>query len=70
MVIVVENGMEVVKVIFEKVSGYEIDWDGVFELFDEIKNLGIDVILVQDEIRFGWGNVKIVLFYCIYREGV
>lgn len=68
--IAVVNGMEVVKVIFEKVSGYEMDCDGVFEMFDDIKKLYIDVILVQDEIRLGRGNVKIVFLYCIYRENV
>ncbi|MED2946084.1 recombinase family protein [Bacillus subtilis] len=68
--IAAENGMEVVKVISEKASGYEMDRDGVFELLDEIKNAGIDVILVQDETRIGRGNAKIALLHCIYREGV
>ncbi|MGD2408209.1 YneB family resolvase-like protein [Bacillus subtilis] len=68
--IAAENGMEVVKVISEKASGYEMDRDGVFELLDEIKMAGIDVILVQDETRLGRGNAKIALLHCIYREGV
>ncbi|TYS11650.1 recombinase family protein [Bacillus subtilis] len=68
--IAAENGMEVVKVISEKASGYEMDRDGVFGLLDEIKNSGIDVILVQDETRLGRGNAKIALLHCIYREGV
>ncbi|MBU8569476.1 recombinase family protein [Bacillus subtilis] len=68
--IAAENGMEVVKVISEKASGYEMDRDGVFELLDEIKIAGIDVILVQDETRLGRGNAKIALLHCIYREGV
>ncbi|RJS57374.1 resolvase [Bacillus subtilis] len=68
--IAAENGMEVVKVISEKASGYEMDRYGVFELLDEIKNAGIDVILVQDETRLGRGNAKIALLHCIYREGV
>ncbi|MDU0153684.1 YneB family resolvase-like protein [Bacillus cabrialesii] len=68
--IAAENGMEVVKVISEKASGYEMDRDGVFELLDEIKNAGIDVILVQDETRLGRGNAKVALLHCIYREGV
>ncbi|AFI28487.1 MULTISPECIES: YneB family resolvase-like protein [Bacillus] len=68
--IAAENGMEVVKVISEKASGYEMDREGVFELLDEIKNAGIDVILVQDETRLGRGNAKIALLHCIYREGV
>ncbi|KMN96435.1 YneB family resolvase-like protein [Bacillus subtilis] len=68
--IAAENGMEVVKVISEKASGYEMDRDGIFELLDEIKNAGIDVILVQDETRLGRGNAKIALLHCIYREGV
>ncbi|NRF42611.1 recombinase family protein [Bacillus subtilis] len=68
--IAAENDMEVVKVISEKASGYEMDRDGVFELLDVIKNAGIDVILVQDETRLGRGNAKIALLHCIYREGV
>lgn len=68
--IAAENGMEVVKVISEKASGYEMGRDGVFEPLDEIKNAGIDVILVQDETRLGRGNAKIALLHCIYREGV
>ncbi|MER0466020.1 recombinase family protein [Bacillus cabrialesii subsp. cabrialesii] len=68
--IAAENGMEVVKVISEKASGYEMDRDGVFELLDEIKKAEIDVILVQDETRLGRGNAKIALLHCIYREGV
>ncbi|KAF1681309.1 recombinase family protein [Bacillus mexicanus] len=68
--IAAENGMEVVKVISEKASGYEMDRDGVFELLDEIKNIEIDVILIQDETRLGRGNAKIALLHCIYREGV
>ncbi|CAN2251412.1 YneB family resolvase-like protein [Bacillus vallismortis] len=68
--IAAENGMEVVKVISEKASGYEMDRDGVFGLLDEIKNSEIDVILVQDETRLGRGNAKIALLHCIYREGV
>ncbi|MGG0125866.1 recombinase family protein [Bacillus velezensis] len=64
------NGMEVVKVISEKASGYEMDRDGVFELLDEIKKSHIDAILVQDETRLGRGNAKIALLHCIYRENV
>ncbi|WP_375005423.1 recombinase family protein [Bacillus velezensis] len=64
------NGMEVVKVISEKASGYEMDRDGVFEMLDEIKKSHIDAILVQDETRLGRGNAKIALLHCIYRENV
>ncbi|OCB99147.1 Resolvase like protein YneB [Bacillus amyloliquefaciens] len=64
------NGMEVVKVISEKASGYEMDRDGVFEMLDDIKKSHIDAILVQDETRLGRGNAKIALLHCIYRENV
>ncbi|QQD83797.1 recombinase family protein [Bacillus siamensis] len=64
------NGMEVVKVISEKASGYEMNRDGVFEMLDEIKKSHIDAILVQDETRLGRGNAKIALLHCIYRENV
>ena len=64
------NGMEVVKVISEKASGYEMDRDGVFEMLDDIKKSHIDALLVQDETRLGRGNAKIALLHCIYRENV
>ncbi|WP_019242188.1 MULTISPECIES: YneB family resolvase-like protein [Bacillus] len=61
---------EVVKIISEKESGYQLNRDGVFELLDCIKENDIDAILIQDETRLGRGNAKIALLHCIVKEGV
>lgn len=70
MKLAAENGMEVVRIIEEQASGYEIDREGVFQLLDEMKTMKPDAILIQDETRIGRGNAKIALLHCILKEGV
>ncbi|MDQ0161839.1 YneB family resolvase-like protein [Aeribacillus alveayuensis] len=70
MKLAAENGMEVVRIIEEQASGYEIDREGVFQLLDDMKTLKPDAILIQDETRIGRGNAKIALLHCILKEGV
>ncbi|MCY8069313.1 recombinase family protein, partial [Bacillus haynesii] len=65
-----EHGMNVVNVISEQASGYEMDRDGVFDLLEEIKTSDIDAVLIQDDTRLGRGNAKIALLHCLYKEGV
>nr|MDH3154282.1 recombinase family protein [Bacillus licheniformis] len=65
-----EHGMNVVSVISEQASGYEMDRDGVFDLLEEIKTSDIDAVLIQDDTRLGRGNAKIALLHCLYKEGV
>ncbi len=61
---------EVVKVIMEQASGYEIERDGILELLATLKEEPIDAILIQDETRLGRGNARIALLHCIQKEGV
>jgi len=62
--------LEVVKVIKERESGYQLDRDGVFNLLDTIKDEKVDAVLIQDETRLGRGNAKIALLHCILKEGI
>ncbi|MDG4656005.1 recombinase family protein [Ectobacillus antri] len=62
-------GMQVVKIIEEQASGYEIEREGILDMLDTIKE-GADVVLIQDETRLGRGNAKIALMRCLQKEGV
>ncbi|MCU7667077.1 YneB family resolvase-like protein [Bacillus thuringiensis] len=62
--------MDVIKIIQEQESGYEINRNGVFEILDTIKNEKVDALLIQDETRIGRGNAKIALFHCILKQDV
>ena len=62
--------LEVVKVIKEKESGFQLNREGVFELLDCIKEEEIEAVLLQDETRLGRGNAKIALLHCLLKEGV
>ena len=61
--------LQVVKVIKERESGFQLNRDGVLELLDCIKHEEIDSVLLQDETRLGRGNAKIALLHCILKEG-
>ncbi|MBA2876442.1 YneB family resolvase-like protein [Thermaerobacillus caldiproteolyticus] len=63
-------GFEVVKIITEQASGYEIERDGVLELLAALKQERIDALLIQDETRLGRGHARIALLHCIQKEGV
>lgn len=65
-----EYGMNVVKIIQEQASGYDVEREGIIELLDAIKQHHIDVVLVQDETRLGRGNAKIALLRCLKKEGI
>jgi DNA invertase Pin-like site-specific DNA recombinase len=61
---------EVVSIIREQASGYDLDRDGILELLDLLKEKTIQAVLIQDETRLGRGNAKIALLHCIMKEGV
>lgn len=64
------NGFEIVRVIKEQASGYDLDRDGVFELLSLIKEDDINYVLIQDETRLGRGNAKMAILHCILKEDV
>jgi DNA invertase Pin-like site-specific DNA recombinase len=61
---------EVVSIIKEQVSGYELERDGILELLDYIKDKRVQAVLIQDETRLGRGNAKIALLHCILKENI
>ncbi|WP_404358833.1 recombinase family protein [Cytobacillus firmus] len=63
-----KHDFEVVKVIREQASGYDLERDGILELLDLIKKKDIKVVLIQDETRLGRGNAKIAILHCIFKE--
>ncbi len=65
-----ERGFEVVEVIREKASGYDLDREGILNLLSCIKDQKIDAVLIQDETRIGRGNAKIAILHCILKEGI
>ncbi|KAA9021827.1 YneB family resolvase-like protein [Niallia endozanthoxylica] len=65
-----QNHFDVVKVIKEQASGYDLDRDGILELLSLISNKQAAAILIQDETRLGRGNAKIALLHCILKEEV
>jgi DNA invertase Pin-like site-specific DNA recombinase len=63
-----QNQLEVVKIIKEQASGYELDRDGILELLDLVKEHTVQAVLITDDTRLGRGNAKIALLHCILRE--
>ncbi|WP_117169575.1 YneB family resolvase-like protein [Paraliobacillus sediminis] len=55
--------MEVISVIEEKQSGYEIERDGILTILEKCTTEKVDCLLIQDETRLGRGNTKIALFH-------
>ncbi|MBK5446201.1 MULTISPECIES: YneB family resolvase-like protein [Peribacillus] len=62
--------MDVVSIIKEQASGYELNRDGIFDMLDLFKTKEAEVLLIQDETRLGRGNAKIALFHVVLKEGV
>lgn len=60
----------VVSIIREQASGYELERDGILELLDLLKHKDVHAVLIQDETRLGRGNAKIALLHCILKEDV
>lgn len=65
-----KNNFEIVDVIKETASGYDLERDGVFQLINLIQNKNVDIVLIQDETRLGRGNAKIALLHLILKEKV
>ncbi|WML43809.1 recombinase family protein [Neobacillus sp. PS3-40] len=65
-----ENQFEVVSIIKEQASGYELEREGILQLLDYVKEKQVQAVLIQDETRLGRGNAKIALLHCILKEGI
>lgn len=65
-----QHGFNIMTVIKEKASGYDLEREGILRLLSIIKEGHVQAILIQDETRLGRGNAKIVLLHCILKEGI
>jgi len=61
---------QIIKIIREQASGYDLEREGILELLSIIKEQKINAVLIQDETRLGRGNAKIAILHCILKEGV
>jgi DNA invertase Pin-like site-specific DNA recombinase len=61
---------EVVSIIKEQASGFELERDGILQLLESIKDQQVQAVLIQDETRLGRGNAKIALLHCILKEEI
>ncbi|MCF6137209.1 YneB family resolvase-like protein [Pseudalkalibacillus berkeleyi] len=60
----------VVEIIREMRSGYDIERDGILQVLDLAKEKSVDVLLVQDETRLGRGSAKIAILHTLRKFGV
>lgn len=66
----VKHNIEIVKIIEEQISGYEIDRDGIFTMLAYFTDNQANCLLIQDETRLGRGNTKIALLHQIQKMNV
>jgi DNA invertase Pin-like site-specific DNA recombinase len=64
------ENMNIVKVIEERASGYDMERDGIFTMLDLFSKQQADVLLIQDETRLGRGNTKIALLHHLTKLNV
>ncbi|OCA89312.1 resolvase [Bacillus sp. FJAT-27225] len=65
-----QNGMDIVSIITEQASGYELERDGLLRMLDLVHGKEVDAVLIQDETRLGRGNAKIAILHVLTKEGV
>lgn len=64
------NQFNVVDVIEEQASGYDIERDGIYKMLDYFASKHATGLLIQDETRLGRGNTKIALFHQLQKNSV
>lgn len=62
-----ELQLEVVEVIAEQQSGFELNRHGLFQLLDTIKREKAEIVLVQDDTRLGRGEAKLAIIHQLHR---
>ncbi|HIS28553.1 MAG TPA: recombinase family protein [Candidatus Avamphibacillus intestinigallinarum] len=55
--------MDIIKIISEQASGYEIEREGILQLLELFSAKQASCLLIQDETRLGRGNTKIALYH-------
>lgn len=63
-----KSQFNVIDIIEEQASGYDIDRDGIYEMLDYFSSKQATGLLIQDETRLGRGNTKIALFHQLQKN--
>lgn len=63
-------GFNVIDLIKEKASGYDIEREGILYILQLFSDKKADCLLVQDETRLGRGNTKIALLHQLNKLNV
>ena len=58
-------GFQMKETFVDKHSGYDIEREGLLQLFDYVRDEGIDAVLVQDETRLGRGNARMAILHLL-----
>ncbi|WP_404450149.1 recombinase family protein [Sutcliffiella horikoshii] len=64
------RGIDIIQVVEEQASGYDLDREGVFQIIELISSEHIDVLLIQDETRLGRGNAKIAFLHWLRKHEI
>ncbi|MFD1423848.1 recombinase family protein [Laceyella tengchongensis] len=64
-----ELSVEVVRVISEQYSGFDLNRPGLHELFDTLKQEKVEAVLIQDDTRLGRGEAKLAIIHQLHRSG-
>ncbi|MGD6775276.1 MULTISPECIES: YneB family resolvase-like protein [Bacillaceae] len=62
--------IEIIEIVEEQASGYDLDREGVFQIIELISSQHIDVLLIQDETRLGRGNAKIAFLHWLRKHEI
>lgn len=63
-------GAEVIEIITEQESGYEVNRQGLLDLLDHVSMSDLDAVLVTDDSRLGRGNAKIAILHTLMKHDV
>lgn len=65
-----QMGMCILETICEQASGYDIEREGLYQLFELIKEHKIDAVLIQDETRLGRGHARVAILHFLKKEKI
>ncbi|MCL7746597.1 YneB family resolvase-like protein [Halalkalibacter alkaliphilus] len=64
------KGIQVIDIIEEKASGYDVDRGGILQVLDYFQTGKANILLIQDDTRLGRGHAKIALLHQIRKLSV
>ncbi|MBM7572121.1 YneB family resolvase-like protein [Aquibacillus albus] len=65
-----QSQLNIVEVIEERQSGYQVDREGVFQMLDYFSSGKANCLLIQDETRLGRGNTKTALLHQLFKLNI